>query len=265
MTLAAKLINLADMTAPSAANASLHGRSFVVTRPAGESHALATRLRRLGARVCALAPFRLIACGDRDALQAALIQAESADVLVFASVYAVRHTFAARPAFKPQGRVLAQGPATAKALAQHAIAAELPAAGYRSEDVLVHPWLAEAKHVVRMTGAGGRDWLVKQLISRGVDARDLPVYARDALTPRPDTLARIDALTHPHLIVSSREALLALPALLGGARWLRLAAAPIFVSSERLAVLARTMHCARVHVAASARSNDLLTAVCAWR
>ncbi len=252
---------MADSTAPHAA---LRGRSFVVTRPAGESGALATRLRRHGARVCALAPFRLVARSDRDVVQSALAVAEQADILVFASVYAVRQAFAARPGFKPQGRVLAQGPATARALAQQGIDAALPASGYRSEDLLTHPWLATTAQVVRITGAGGRDWLVNQLCNRGVDARDLPVYERKALTPRPDTLARLDALTYPHLIVSSREALLALPALLGGARWLRLAAAPVFVSSERLADLARTMQCPCVHVATSARSDDLLAAVSTW-
>ena len=130
---------------------------------------------------------------------------------------------------------------------------------------IAHPWLARAHKVLRITGTGGRDWLVRQLRSRGVEADDVPVYGRELSMPRPHTLARIDTLTRPQLIVSHREALLALPGLLGSARWLRLAAAPMFVSSDRLAALARSMQCARVHVADSARPVDLLAAISAWR
>ena len=265
MTRATNATTLAGMDQPSDLSGSLHGRSFVLTRPVGESRALATRLRRRSARVCALAPFRLVALADRASVQTSLQAANKADVLVFASSYAVQHAFAACPGFSTDARVLAQGPATAKALAVHGIRAGLPESGFRSEDVLLHPWLARAHKVLRITGTGGRDWLVRQLRSRGVEADDVPVYGREMSTPRPHTLARIDTLTRPQLIVSHREALLALPGLLGSARWLRLAAAPMFVSSDRLAALARSMQCARVHVADSARPVDLLAAISAWR
>ena len=265
MTLTANATNLARMSETPANSGALRGRCLVLTRPVGEGRALATRLRRRGAQVVVLAPFRLVAFADIAALRPALRAAETADVLVFASSYAVQHAFAAAPTFAPGKRVIAQGPATAKALAAHGVTAALPAAGFRSEDVLTHPWLADARRVVRITGSGGRDWLVQQLRTRGVDAIDLAVYTRERCTPRPDTLARIDALTRPQLIVSSREALLALPGLLGGERWLRFAKGPLFVSSSRLAALARTMQCARVQVAASARVDDLLDAVSTWR
>ena len=236
-------------------------RSFVLTRPAGESRALATRLRRRGASVASIAPFKLTARSDVDVVRDELRAASAADVIVFASAMAVRHAFAVLPDWRPQARVLAQGPATAKALAAFAIVAAMPAAGFRSEDVYAHPWLADVRRVVRVTGAGGRDWLVRQLRERGVDASDVSVYTREICTLRPDAIRRIDALRQPQLIVSSRESLLALPVLFGQARWLRLTVAPIVVSSERLAALARSMQCRRVLVAASARNDDLLAAI----
>jgi uroporphyrinogen-III synthase len=239
----------------------LRGRSLVLTRPAGENRAFAANLRRQGAEVATLAPFRVVPRKDAAVLTLALRAAANADVVVFASTLAVRHAFAVVPDWLPRGGVLAQGPATAQALATHGIRADMPASGFRSEEVLQHPWLAQARRVVRITGAGGRDWLVRRLRERGVDAADLPVYDRVPCAARADSLRRIDAMSQPQLVVSSREALLVLPALLGEARWLRLAAATMFVSSERLAALARGMRCADVEVAASARGIDLIAAI----
>jgi len=222
----------------------LRGFGFVLTRPAGENRAFAAELRRRGADVVSLAPFRVVPRKDKDVLALALRAAANADVVVFASTLAVRHAFAVVPDWLPRGGVIAQGPATAQALVAHGIRAELPESGYRSEEVLQHPWLNQARRVVRITGAG-----------------DLPVYDRIPCTARADRLRRIDAMAHPRLIVSSREALLVLPALLGEARWLRLAQDTLYVSSERLAALARGMHCADVVVADSARSIDLIAAI----
>jgi uroporphyrinogen III methyltransferase/synthase len=233
----------------------------VLTRPAGENRAFAAELRRRGADVVTLAPFRVVPRRDPEVLAIALRAAANADVLVFASTLAVRHVFDLLPDWLPRGAVIAQGPATAQALAAHGIRADLPASGFRSEEVLQHPWLAQARRVVRITGAGGRDWLVRRLREQGIDAADLPVYDRVPCAARAESLRRIDAMVHPRLIVSSREALLALPALLGEARWLRLATETMYVSSDRLAALARGMHCTDVVVAASARTVDLIAAI----
>lgn len=243
----------------------LHGRSLVLTRPAGENRTFAAELRRRGAAVVALAPFRVVARKDPAIARIALRAAANADVLVFASTLAVRHAFALVPDLLARGVVIAQGPATRDALRAHGVEADMPEQGFRSEDVLLHPRLAQARRVVRITGEGGRDWLVRRLRERGVDAADLPVYARASCSARASTLRRIDAMAQPQLVVSSREALLALPALLGEARWLRLAANPVFVSSDRLAALARGMHCRDVVVAASARLLDLAAAIATRR
>ena len=261
MTAVAKRITLCAMDAHLEESGRLRGFGFVLTRPAGENRAFAAELRRRGADVVSLAPFRVVPRKDKDVLALALRAAANADVVVFASTLAVRHAFAVVPDWLPRGGVIAQGPSTAQALVAHGIRAELPESGYRSEEVLQHPWLNQARRVVRITGAGGRDWLVRQLRERGIDAADLPVYDRIPCTARADRLRRIDAMAHPRLIVSSREALLVLPALLGEARWLRLAQDTLYVSSERLAALARGMHCADVVVADSARSIDLIAAI----
>jgi uroporphyrinogen-III synthase len=249
------------MDAPPKASEALRGTNLVLTRPAGENRAFAAELRSRGAEVVTLAPFRVVPRPDPEVLTVALRAAANADVVVFASTLAVRHVFALVPDWRPRGRLIAQGPATAQALAAQGLVADLPESGFRSEEVLQLPGLAQARRVVRMTGGGGRDWLVRRLRERGIDAADLPVYDRAPCTARADRLRRIDAMAHPRLIVSSREALLALPALLGQTRWLRLAAERMYVSSDRLAALARGMHCAEVVVAASARSIDLIAAI----
>ena len=243
----------------------LRGRSLVLTRPAGENRAFAAELRRRGAEVVTLAPFRVVARKDPAIARIALRAAANADVLVFASTLAVRHAFALVPDFVARGAVIAQGPATRDALKTQGMNAEMPVTGFRSEEVLQHPLLARARRVVRVTGEGGRDWLVRRLRERGVDAADLPVYVRAPCAARVATLRRIDAMAQPQLVVSSREALLALPALLGEARWLRLAAQTLFVSSDRLAALARGMQCRDVVVAASARMLDLSAAIAGTR
>mgnify|MGYP000849677089 FL=1 len=261
MTAGPKRTNLNAMNAAENEHAGLRGRGLVLTRPAGENRAFANLLRKRGAQVVTLAPFRVVPRDDPMVLTTALQAAANADVVVFASTLAVRHVFDLLPVWRPRGGVIAQGPATAQALAAHGIPAEMPTSGFRSEEVLMHPWLERAQRVVRMTGAGGRDWLVQRLRERGVDAADLPVYERALCNARPDSLRRVDAMAHPQLIVSSREALLALPALLGSARWLRLAGETMFVSSDRLAALARGMHCRDVVVADSAHSVDLAAAI----
>lgn len=261
MTSTGKRTTLRAMDAHLESSGRLRGHEFVLTRPAGENRAFATELRRRGAEVVSLAPFRVVPRKDTDLLALALRAAANADVVVFASTLAVRHAFAVVPDWLPRGSVIAQGPATAQALSAHGLRAELPASGYRSEEVLQHPWLGRARRVVRVTGAGGRDWLVRRLRERGIDAADLPVYDRIPCVARSDRLRRIDAMARPQLIVSSREALLVLPALLGDVRWLRLARETLYVSSDRLAALARGMHCADVVVADSARSIDLIAAI----
>jgi uroporphyrinogen-III synthase len=243
----------------------LQGRSFVLTRPVGENRRFADELRRRGAEVVVLAPFRIVARADPELLKIELRAAANVDVVVFASTLAVRHVFALLPDWMPRARVIAQGPATQQALAEHSVAASTTEGGFRSEDLIHHPGFDGARRVVRITGAGGRDWLVKRLRERGIDATDLPVYLREPCVARAETLRRIDAMAHPETIVSSREALLALPALLGNERWQRLAKEPMYLSSDRLAGLARSLQCTQVVAGASARVGDLLAAIATAR
>lgn len=243
----------------------LHDRCFVLARPARDNRSLTDALRRRGATVIACAPFRIGPVADVAALRLALRGAEAADAVVFASAIAVHHAFATSADWRPRGLLVAQGPGTARALAGFGRKAQMPERGFRSEDVLALPALARCRSVVRITGEGGRDWLVRTLRERGIDARDLPVYRRVAAVPRRDVLARIDAAAHPQLVVSSRDTLIALPERFGTARWRRLARHPIIVASDRIGEQARALGARRVCVAASARPADLLAAILASR
>ncbi|MBK6726818.1 MAG: uroporphyrinogen-III synthase [Xanthomonadales bacterium] len=184
------------MTATELESECLRGRSLVLTRPAGENRAFAAELRRRGAEVVTLAPFRVVARKDPAIARIALRAAANADVLVFASTLAVRHAFALVPDFVARGAVIAQGPATRDALAAHGVHAEMPATGFRSEEVLQHPWLARApggahhrRGRTRLAGAASARTRRRCRRSAGVCAHPLCRPSRDLAPHRRDGAA----------------------------------------------------------------------------
>lgn len=154
----------------------LQGRTVVVTRPRRRSDAMASSLRELGASVIEYPTIAIEPPFDPGPLQRALRSLETYDWVLFTSVNGVRHVLATledldeEPSRALAGaRVAAIGPATADALREAGIEAEVVPGEYRAEA------LVEAVRDAAEPLAGRRI-----LLARAAEARDvLPERLRE--------------------------------------------------------------------------------------
>jgi uroporphyrinogen-III synthase len=240
----------------------LRGRIVVITRPAGTAASLSRRVRAEGGVPLLLPGLALRNVEDeveaRDGLRAALAD----DLLIFSSPAAVRFAAALAP-LRTSATVLAVGQGTARALRRHGIQAPLAPARQDSEGLLDHPALQglQGRRIALIGAPGGRGVLREQLVARGATLRELHVYRRVA--PRLDRRhvePLLQLLPSALVLLSSVEALQNLCRILPPAALARLFAATAVVSSERLASAALAAGFARIELAASALSADLLGA-----
>ena len=240
----------------------LRGRMVVITRPAGTAAALVRRVRAAGGVPLLLPGLALRRVTDEAAVREDLQAALADDVLIFNSPAAVRAA-AALASLRTSATVLAVGQGTARALRRHGVQAPLAPARQDSEGVLDHPALQvlRGRRIALIGAAGGRGVLRDELRARGAQLRELHVYQRVA--PRLDR-RHVEALLHlgvsALVLLSSAEALQNLCRILPPAALARLFATTAVVSSERLASAARDAGFARIALATSALSADLLDA-----
>lgn len=240
----------------------LHGRSVVITRPAGTAASLARRVRALGGVPTLLPGMSLRRVDDEHAARSELRAALDDEVIIFTSPAAVRHAAMLAP-LQTAATVLAVGQGTARALRRHAVGTVLVPHQQDSEGLLAHAALQNIRqhHVALISAPGGRGLLRTQLAARGAQLREVHVYRR--APPRLDRrhVDRAQALPGTALVLwSSVEALTCLHERLPPAAWAALSAATAVVSSERLAVAAREAGFQRIVHAASALSADMLRA-----
>jgi uroporphyrinogen-III synthase len=240
----------------------LRGRVVVITRPAGTAAALSRRVRAEGGVPLLLPGMALRRVADEAAARNGLHAALADDVLIFSSPAAVRFAVALAP-LRTSATVLAVGQGTARALRRHGIQTPLAPARQDSEGLLDHPALQglQGRRIALIGAPGGRGVLREQLVARGAELRELHVYQRVA--PRLDR-RHVEPLLQLQpsalVLLSSAEALDNLCGILSPASLTRLLAATAVVSSERLAQAARAAGFARIELAASALSADLLAA-----
>ncbi|MGF6725076.1 uroporphyrinogen III methyltransferase/synthase [Paraburkholderia sp. GAS41] len=200
--------------------------TVVVTRPAGQSTALAAQLA--AARIATL-DFPLIDIApaeDLAPLHAALGALERYALVVFVSPNAVDHAFAESGAIWPHALpVGVVGPGSVAALARHgveapayqvispAVAADDEAARFDSEalfaaiDASLGAASLEGRRVLIVRGDGGREWLAERLREAGVEVETVAAYRR--LVPEPSMAAwtRVHELLagepHAWLVTSS--------------------------------------------------------------
>jgi uroporphyrinogen III methyltransferase/synthase len=200
--------------------------TVVVTRPAGQSTALAAQLA--AARIATL-DFPLIDIApaeDLAPLHAALGALERYALVVFVSPNAVDHAFAESGAIWPHALpVGVVGPGSVAALARHgveapayqvispAVAADDEAARFDSEalfaaiDTSLGAASLEGRRVLIVRGDGGREWLAERLREAGVEVETVAAYRR--LVPEPSMAAwtRVHELLagepHAWLVTSS--------------------------------------------------------------
>ncbi|KRE96645.1 uroporphyrinogen III synthase [Frateuria sp. Soil773] len=240
----------------------MRGRVVVITRPAGTAAALARQVRRHGGVPLLLPGLALRAADDPAAARAALRDALDAELLLFTSPAAVRFA-AALCELRTSADVFAVGQGTARALQRHGLQAQAPRQRQDSEGVLELPAFAQlhGRRVALVGADGGRGVLRRQLAARGARLREVHVYRRTA--PRLDrrhTQALMRLPASARVLLSSAEALQCLRQRLPAPAWRHLCAATAVVSSERLAAAVGAAGFARIVLASSALSADLLAA-----
>jgi uroporphyrinogen-III synthase len=146
--------------------------TILVTRPAQQAVGLCAEITRQGATAIAFPTVEI-------APMAASL-ASGHDLIVFVSVNAVAHGVALIEK-SPTARIAAIGKATAAALAQTSLPADIvPEAGFNSEALLAHPdlTLASGARVLIVRGDGGRELLQESFTARGLVVETREVYQR---------------------------------------------------------------------------------------
>ncbi len=174
----------------------LSGIGVLVTRPEQQAGPLCRLIEAEGGNAIRYPALVIRARQDRAAVGAAVGRVGAYDLVVFASMNAVR--FGA--GLLGQNRTLrlaAIGPATAAALnsAGYRVAL-LPPAGADSESLLAMPELAHmsGQRVLIVRGVGGRDLLAKVLAQRGARVSFAEVYVREPVQPAPAQQAAVEKL-----------------------------------------------------------------------
>lgn len=243
---------------------------MLVTRPAHQSDGLCDLIQAARGRPVRFPALEIRGPVDKHAARKALAGAGRADLLIFVSANAVRYAFPLLPDQLPLDiEIAAVGTATAEALRETGLDPTLVPERMDSEGLLALPALdaVRGKSVYILRGNGGRELLADTLRERGADVHPVEVYRRQ-LPERPVGVANL-LRGWPQLaqaVTATSNAILDnLFALLGeqGAPLLR--ATPLVVVSQRMAEHAVARGCEAVHVAASARDEDLLATLCEVR
>lgn len=146
--------------------------TVLVTRPASQAASLCEQIAQRGGTAIAFPTVEIEAM--------AATAASGHDLVVFVSVNAVAHGVHLIEK-GPTTRIAAIGKATAAALAQTSLPADIvPEAGFNSEALLAHPdlTLASGARVLIVRGAGGRELLQETFAARGLAVETREVYQR---------------------------------------------------------------------------------------
>jgi uroporphyrinogen-III synthase len=218
------------------ADAALHGKSVLVTRPAGQSAELVDAVQAAGGDAVTF-PVIEIVPRHPDTVAEDAHSLRPPDITIFVSRNAVDYGLS----FAGSGAICAIGPATASALEAAGRHATIqPSDGYDSEHLLAEPALqaVEGQTVRIIRGNRGRELIAETLRDRGatveylsVYERRLPDYDESRLTTIASMLANgeIDAIT-----VMSIESLQNLVRLLPSPGATQLAEVPLVTPASRV-------------------------------
>ncbi|SDH59425.1 fused uroporphyrinogen-III synthase HemD/membrane protein HemX [Paraburkholderia phenazinium] len=189
--------------------------TVVVTRPAGQSAALAAQLAAAGIATLEFPLIDIAPAEDAGPLHAALGALERYALVVFVSPNAVDYAFGQFGSIWPHALpVGVVGPGSVAALARHGVEAPAyrvispsaaeddEAARFDSEglfaaiDAALEVASLEGKRVLIVRGDGGREWLAERLREAGVEVETVAAYRR--LVPEPS----IGAWTRVHELLA---------------------------------------------------------------
>ncbi|QGZ60895.1 fused uroporphyrinogen-III synthase HemD/membrane protein HemX [Paraburkholderia acidisoli] len=257
----------ADASQGASANAPF---TVVITRPAGQSEALAAQLAQAGVATLDFPLIAIAPVADEAPLRAALNALERYAFVVFVSPNAVDRAFAAYTSISsiwpPALPVAVVGPASVAALARHGVAtpghtvisptgaADEEPARFDSESLYA---ALEAhfgangfadQRVLIVRGDGGREWLAERLREAGAEIDTVAAYRRVVPEPPIAAWTRVHALLEgaPHAwLVTSSEGVRNLDELarehLTAGEVVELHHAPLVAPHPRIAETARSM------------------------
>jgi uroporphyrinogen III methyltransferase/synthase len=200
--------------------------TVVITRPAGQSTALAAQLDAAGIATLEFPLIEIVPVEDVAPLQAALVALERYALVVFVSPNAVDYAFAEFDSIWPHALpVGVVGPGSVAALARHGVEAPAyrvitPSAGadddvarfdsealFAAIDASFDATSLEGKRVLIVRGDGGREWLADRLREGGVEVETVAAYRRLVPEPSIGAWSRVHELLagepHAWLITSS--------------------------------------------------------------
>ncbi|MCS7207711.1 MAG: uroporphyrinogen-III synthase [Dehalococcoidia bacterium] len=160
----------------------LHGWRILVTRPEGQAHTLAQRLRSLGAQPLLLPVMRILPPEDWSAVDDALRRASAFDWIVFTSVNGVRYGMERLGAlgFTPDSlstvRIAVVGPATARAVQRWGLKPAALPLEFRTEAIADALGDVEGQRILLLRAEGARQALVHILKERGAQVTEVGVY-----------------------------------------------------------------------------------------
>ena len=250
-----------------AAPCNLDGLSVLVTRPVHQADKLCALIEAAHGRPIRFPALEILGPVDKVAARDALTAARWCDLLIFVSTNAVDYAFPLMPDQLPVDvGIAAVGQATAQALHRVGLAPTLVPERMDSEGLLALPGLQDmhGKSVLILRGNGGREHLADTLRERGAKVAQVEVYRRQ--TPQRNAaaanLVRNWAQLVDVVLASSNAILDNLFAMLGETGASQLRRTPLVAVSQRMAAHAEERGCEIVHVADSARDEDVMVALC---
>ncbi len=172
---------------------SLSGRRIIITRPQTDAHRLANRLRALGATPIVAAAIQ-IEFTDPPELDRALAALADYDWVIFTSKSGVEAVFR-RTRTLAGPKVAAIGPATARALAQRGVQADLVPAEYVAEAILDALGSVAGLRFLLPRADIARRALADGLEARGGIVHEIAAYRTRPAPTRAADLGPVDAIT----------------------------------------------------------------------
>jgi uroporphyrinogen III methyltransferase/synthase len=223
----------------------LFGKTILVTRPEHQTDEMSNRLRLLGADVPCQPAIEISPPVDWSPVDAAIRELEQIDWLVFSSSNGV-HFFMQRlfslghDVRRLAGvRLAAIGPATAAALADFHLVADVQPETYRAEALAeaLAPQVANER-VLLLRASRGREVLAENLSAAGANVDQVVVYeSRDASTPTAEIAEALAAGHVDYVTVTSSAIARSLVSMFGDSLAKTLLAAISPLTAEVLAEL----------------------------
>lgn len=208
-------------------NRPLWGRTLVVTRARSQASALSGRLRELGARVVEAPVIKTVPAADYGPLDRALARLGSYQWLLFTSANGVAYFWQRLAAAGLDARALAPcrlgviGSATAAALAEHGLVADLVPADYRAEGLAaaLAPQVGPGSKLLLVRAKEARDLLPRTLEELGAQVEVVTAYETVLDdSSRPALLAALQEAEQPIVTFTSSSTVRNLLQLLGPER-----------------------------------------------